>query len=348
MILSVENGCYGYKREILKNVNFSAESGEVLAVLGPNGAGKTTLLKCIIGFLKWKSGKSMLDGEDISKIPQRELWKKIAYVPQAKSAVYSYSVREFVLLGRSSHIDIFSKPSEKDKKIAENAMKRLGIEFLSEKKCSEISGGEMQMVLIAKALASEAELLILDEPESNLDFKNQLLVLDTISKLARDGTACIFNTHYPAHALRRADKAILLGKNGEMLFGTTASVVTEKNIERAFGVKTVISEVETRKKVVKDIIPLSQSENDGKLLYENSESAAVISIITNGKAAEDVNTVLHDYRGYVVGRMGMPYRKYGINVINVILDAPSDILESITRRLNLLDGVSVKTVYAAD
>lgn len=133
-----------------------------------------------------------------------------------------------------------------------------------------------------------------------------------------------------------------------MLFGTTASVVTEKNIERAFGVKTVITEVETRKKVVKDIIPLSQSENDEKLLYENSERAAVISIITDGKAAEDVNTVLHDYRGYVVGRMGMPYRKYGINVINVIFDAPSDILESITRRLNLIDGVGVKTVYATD
>lgn len=346
MILSVENGCFGYGEEILKNINFSVKKGEVLAILGPNGAGKTTLLKCIIGFLKWKSGKSMLDGEDILKIPQRELWKKIAYVPQAKSAVCSYTVREFVLLGRSSHVDFFAKPTQSDEKIAERAMERLGIEFLSEKKCSEISGGEMQMVLIAKALASEAELLILDEPESNLDFKNQLSVLDTVTRLASEGTACIFNTHYPVNALQRADKAILIGKNREVLFGNTSAVITEENIEKAFGVKTVIGEIETHRKVMKDIIPLYAAENDGAFSCESTEGAAVVSIITDGRAAEDVNAVLHDFREYVVGRMGMPYRKYGINVINVIFDAPSEVLESITRRLNLIDGVSVKTVYA--
>lgn len=132
----------------------------------------------------------------------------------------------------------------------------LGITHLIGKKCSEISGGELQMVLIAKALAAEPQVLILDEPESNLDFKNQLIVLDTITKLAAEGMTCVFNTHYPAHALQRADKALILSKDGEYVFGETEKVVNEENIEKAFGVQAVIGEIETEEGIRKDVIPL--------------------------------------------------------------------------------------------
>lgn len=348
MILSVDNGIFGYKKgkNILENINFTVKTGEVLAILGPNGVGKTTLLKCIIGYLKWNSGATLIDGTNISNMPQNELWQKIAYVPQAKTVACSYTVREFILLGRSSRIGFFSQPSARDIMLADKAADTLGIDFLLDKKCDEISGGELQMVLIAKALASEPEILILDEPESNLDFKNQLTILETITALSQNGTACIFNTHYPAHAMRRADKALLLGQNGDILFGSAPSVITEENIERAFGVKTIIGEMETEHNIVKDIVPVSASEKSGALTAHNPEKLAVISIVTDFKNAEKINSVLHEYRDYIIGRMGMPCRKYGENIINVIFDAPYDILEAAAKRLNDIPDVSIKTVFS--
>lgn len=349
MILNVENGSFGYSGEtILNNINFSLEKGEVLSILGPNGAGKTTLLKCIAGLLKWKNGHTFLNGTDISAMHANELWRYMAYVPQAKSFACSSTVQEFILLGRSSRIDFFSRPSDTDISAADNVINRLGIEFLRNKKCNEISGGELQMVLIAKALASEPQILILDEPESNLDFKNQLLVLDTISSLSSDGMSCIFNTHYPSHALRRADKAILLGRNSEILYGNTASVITEKNIEKAFGVKTVIGEVETEQNILKDIIPLSVTAGGSGLFPEQRDRLAVISMVTEPDAPADINTLLHEYHEYVAGRTDMPYPKYNADIINIVFDAPSDILEAVIRRLNLMPNVSVKAVYAKD
>ncbi len=161
-----------------------------------------------------------------------------------------------VLLGRSSRFNILSKPKVKDIEEAEKVLNLLGLLGLKEKKCSQLSGGELQMTLIARALVSEPSVLILDEPESNLDFKNQLLVLETMSKLAAGGLTCIFNTHYPAHALQRANKALLLGKRIEPVFGDTHSVVTEKNIERAFSVKAIIGGIETPGNILQDVIPL--------------------------------------------------------------------------------------------
>lgn len=350
MILAVESGhfCYKSGKNVINNVNFELNSGDLLAILGPNGAGKTTLLRCIMGFLNWSDGKSLLDGRDIRKIPDRELWSRASYVPQAKNSVCAYSVEDMILLGRGSDFGFFKSPSKQDEEAVNEIMHTLNIDFLHGKLCSEISGGELQMVLIAKALTSNPEILILDEPESNLDFRNQLLVLDTISRLVRDGMTCIFNTHYPAHALQRANKALLLGRNGDTLFGDTASVVTEANIEKAFGVRAVIGEVETDKNIMKDVIPVTVSETEGALTeeYNSYEQLAVVSIAAERSAAEKINGILHEYHEYIVGRMGMPYKKYGINVINVTIDAPRTVSEVISARLNNIPGVSVKTIYA--
>ena len=138
----------------------------------------------------------------------------------------------------------------------------LGLSALREKRCSELSGGELQMVLIARALAAEPEVLILDEPESNLDFRNQLLVMDTLSALASRGMTCVFNTHYPAHALRRAGRALLLSRDGTAVFGKTDEVVTERALERAFGVRAVIGEIDTDGGTVRDVIPLEIRKED--------------------------------------------------------------------------------------
>ena len=350
MNISVKNGSFYYKKgvQIFDDINFSVDSGEIMAILGPNGAGKTTMLRCITGMLKWRGGESLLDGEPIHTMPPKKLWSKMAYVPQAKSASSAYTVLETVLLGRSSHMNVFSAPKQEDIAKAYDALEMLGISYLADKKCSAISGGELQMVLIARALASEPKVLILDEPESNLDFKNQLVVLNAMSKLAQNGMACIFNTHYPAHALQRAHKSLILSKGGKYIFGSTATTVTTENIRKAFGVEAVIGEIETPENILQNVIPLQIASGDAPVSEDsNRRSIATVTIIAgSNKMADKINSLLHEYGSIMVGRMGMPYRQCGLYLINVTLDGRRDTILELSQKLNILPDVSVKTTFA--
>lgn len=351
MNLTVKNGSFGYQKSaapIFENINFSVDSGEILAILGPNGAGKTTLLRCITGMLKWTAGESLLDGEPIRGMSPKKLWSRMAYVPQAKSASSAYTAFETVLLGRSGRLSAFSTPGKADIQKAEEVMDLLGIRHLAQKKCSAISGGELQMVLIARALASEPQVLILDEPESNLDFKNQLIVLDAMSKLASEGMTCIFNTHYPAHALQRSSKALILSKGGGYEFGPTAKVVTEAAIRRSFGVEAVIGAVETPTSIVRNVIPLHIAAGEGASVQDpDRRSIATITIIASDNRVSDrINGLLHEYGDMVVGRMGMPYRECGLYLITVTLDGSRAQISELTQKLSILPDVSVKTTFA--
>ena len=358
MRLTVENGSFAYPKgpEIFHDIGFEVASGQIMAILGPNGAGKTTLLRCVMGMLKWKSGQSLLDGENIRTMPARRQWSKMAYVPQARMASGAYTAFQTVLLGRSSHISSFASPKQEDLDAAEQAMDRLGIRHLASKPCSAISGGELQMVLIARALASNPQLLILDEPESNLDFRNQLIVLDAMSKLAEEGMACIFNTHYPAHALQRAHQSLILSKGGDCIVGATGRVITEDNIRMAFGVNAVIGEVETPQSELKNVMPLSLAEADGILQPmkmekkpENAKArsiAGITIIASSNEMADKINALLHEYRHLLIGRMGMPYRDAGVYIIYTAVDGSPEDIRELTHRLGLLRGVSVKTAYA--
>ncbi|MBR5430653.1 MAG: ATP-binding cassette domain-containing protein [Firmicutes bacterium] len=353
MILSVEGGCYKYPktdRQILQDVSFELDAGQLLAILGPNGAGKTTLLRCIMGLLKWDAGRSLLEGRDIRRIPNRELWQTVAYVPQARQTTAIYTTEEMILLGRSSRFGLLSQPSAADMAVVERVMERLRISHLAGCKCSRISGGELQMVLIAKALAAEPRVLVLDEPESNLDFRNQLLILDTVSQLTAEGLTCVFNTHYPAHALQRADRALLLSRGGSFRFGPTAQVVTEAHIEETFGVRAVIGEIETPERVLRDVIPLELSSAGTTPAGDpEKRSIAAIAVITSDfDQAEEINRLLHEYGDHIIGRMGLPYRHGGVHVITVTLDAPAGRAEELVTRLDRLPGVSVKATYAGD
>ena len=349
MNLTVQNGGFFYEKNspIFSDIDFSVDAGDILAILGPNGAGKTTLLRCITGMLKWRTGQSLLDGQPIHTLSPGTLWRKMAYVPQAKSASSAYTAFETVLLGRSSHLGVFSAPKREDMEKAGQAMEKLGIAHLAEKKCNSISGGELQMVLIARALAAEPKVLILDEPESNLDFKNQLIVLDAMTELARGGMTCIFNTHYPAHALQRSDKALILSRGGSYVFGPTATVVTEENIRRAFGVDAVIGEIETPGHILQSVIPLQLARDTAGAEDPHRRSIATVTIIAHSNAmAEKINGLLGEYASLVVGRMGMPYRECGLYLINVTLDGPRDAIMQLSHRLNLLPDISVKTTFA--
>ncbi|MCR4962420.1 MAG: ATP-binding cassette domain-containing protein [Firmicutes bacterium] len=375
MIFSVENGCFDYDKKrqddfLLQNINFSFGPGELIAVLGPNGAGKTTLLRCMMGLLPWRQGATLLDGENIRHIPYNMLWRRIAYVPQAKNPLGMFTVEELVLLGRSSHFSLLRQPSAQDKEIASDCLRRLHIQHLAGRNCRQISGGELQMALIARALAAQPEVLILDEPESNLDFKNQLVVLDAMSELAEQGIACVFNTHYPAHAMQRADKALLLDKQGRYRFGLTGEIINEDNIKEAFGVEAVIGEIETKHRVYRDILPVSvlqldleppagrhadneEKKGEAHMEKEISEErsretrvAIVGAIVENREAAEKINELLHEYAPYIIGRMGMPYEKKDVSIICVVVDAPEEITAALSGKLGRLSGVNIKTTYS--
>ncbi len=258
MRFEVKNASFSYKndRKIFEDVNFSVDSGDIVAILGPNGAGKTTLLKCILGILKLESGEALLDGKDVRRMPERELFKRVSYVPQAKNTTAAYTVRDTVLIGLAAELSVFKSPGEAEEERVRKVLKELNIEHLIDKKCNKISGGELQMVLIARALISEPEVLILDEPESNLDFRNQLIVLDTLTKLSKRGIACIFNTHYPSHALQRANKAIILSE-GHTVCGDCESTITAEAIEKAFNVKATINEYSDGGNTIKTVVPIS-------------------------------------------------------------------------------------------
>ena len=204
------------------------------------------------------------------------------------------------------------------------------------------------MILIAKALASDPKVLILDEPESNLDFKNQLVVLDAITRLAQNGMTCIFNTHYPAHALQRADKALILSRGGDYVFGSTSAIVTEEHIRKAFGVDAVIGQIETAENQLTNVIPLSiASQQTNTVEGRNKRSIATITIIANSNdMADKINSLLHEYGSAMVGRMGMPYRECGLYLINITLDGSRETILELSHRLNILPDVSVKTTFA--
>ena len=239
MKLEVRNGSYAYPsgRVLFDRVDFSLGDRSILTVLGRNGVGKTTLLNCIMGILRWRTGTLLLNGEDVGSALRAA---GIAYVPQAHNITFSYTVRDIVTMGRARYMGALSVPSKADYEKADQALERIGLQELRNRTCGQLSGGQLQLVFIARALAAEPEILILDEPESHLDFYNQFFVLELLRQLVEDsGMSAIINTHYPEHALLLADKTMMLGQEGYS-FGSTADVLTEENIRKYFGVNAVI------------------------------------------------------------------------------------------------------------
>ena len=260
MNVTLRNGCFSYAKDqpVLENISFDVDQGEVLAVLGPNGVGKTTLLKCLLGFLGWEKGEAVFMGKRQENFRGSSFWKEVAYVPQARRQTFPYSVEETVLLGRTPYLGIFEKPRRKDLEIAEKTMRMTGIEGLRHRNCAELSGGELQLVLIARALCAEPSILIMDEPETGLDFRNQLIILNLIERLSHEEKlTVVFNTHYPEHALEVADRTLLLDNSGKALFGKTEEILTTENMEAVFSVKIRIVTQEENGKVHASILPLS-------------------------------------------------------------------------------------------
>ena len=246
MILEVQNGCFGYPKQpvILENINLRLEEGHILAILGPNGIGKTTLLKCMIGLLPWHSGKTLLYGKDIHTLKPKDVWSTISYIPQSRGFAFSYTGLEMVLLGRSAHLGAFQQPGKEEIEMAEAMMERVGITRLANKDCNRMSGGELQMVLIARALINEPKLIILDEPTVGLDPAQVIELRRLIRELGRTHTV-ILSSHILSEVKAVCDKALILSQ------GHLAAVVDlaaeERDLEELFLELTAPEETSDKK-----------------------------------------------------------------------------------------------------
>jgi len=240
-MLAVENLAVGFPgHSVGRALSFSLVDGEILCVLGPNGSGKTTLFRTLLGLLARQGGAITLDGTALEDLPRAAIARRVGYVPQAHAGYFAYSVREMVLMGRTAHLGAFGSPSLRDRALADAALETLGIEALAERPFTEISGGERQLTLIARALAQEARLLIMDEPTASLDFGNQVRVLERLVQLAARGIAVLFSTHDPDHAFLCAQRALLLAEGRVLALGPPREVIRSDTLERMYRVSVRI------------------------------------------------------------------------------------------------------------
>jgi iron complex transport system ATP-binding protein len=240
MILEVRDLSIGYRKRVVgKELTFAVRPGEVVALLGPNGGGKTTLLKTVLGLIPPLAGEIRLGGDRLSDLSVGERARRAAYVPQVHTGVFAFSVEDVVLIGRSARSGLFAGPSARDREVALGAIERLGIAHLAERPYTQISGGERQLALIARALAQEPRVVIFDEPTASLDFGNQGKVMREIRRLAADGLGVVFSTHDPNHALRHADRALLIRNGATLAWGPSGQVITQEILRELYGAEII-------------------------------------------------------------------------------------------------------------
>jgi iron complex transport system ATP-binding protein len=242
MRLEAKHLDFGYRgKSVGKDVSLSLEAGEVLCLLGPNGSGKTTLFKTLLGLLPAQGGAVLMDGADLGARKRDEVARRVSYVPQAHATFFPFSVREVVLMGRTAHLGIFSSPSRHDREIADAAIERLRLGTLADSVYTRVSGGERQLALVARALAQEASVVVMDEPTANLDFGNQVRVLQHVQDLARSGIGVLLSTHDPDQAFDCADRVAMLHQGRLARLGPPDEVVTAESLRTIYGVDVEVT-----------------------------------------------------------------------------------------------------------
>lgn len=221
---------------LFRRISFSVEEGEVLCILGPNGIGKTTLLHCLAGLETPAEGSILLTERNIRSMSLTEIAKTMSYVPQFLIPAFAYQVIDYVVTGCAPRMGTFEKPGKEHYQIAEHALERMEISHLATKPYTEISGGERQLVSIARTLAQRPKVILMDEPTAHLDYGNQIKVLRIIKKLSAEGYTTIMTTHNPDHALLLDGKVAAITSEASLAYGGCREIITEGFLSKLYGV----------------------------------------------------------------------------------------------------------------
>lgn len=242
MSILVENLDFSYgNHQILHDLSFEIPDGMLVNVLGPNGVGKSTLFRCILGLNQNYSGIVMVNGKDIKSLSIRERAREISYIPQTHASVYDYEVVDVVLMATGSDLKMLSNPGPEQQKRAYDALDRIGIADFAHRMYTQISGGEQQLVLIARALAQNARTIVMDEPTSALDYGNTVRVLSTVRQLAREGMSIVQSTHQPDQAFLYADQTLVINDGRVHAFGNPKDVITKELVSTIYDVDVEVN-----------------------------------------------------------------------------------------------------------
>jgi len=236
---------YNHKDMIWENVNLQVNEGDCVCLLGANGCGKTTLLHTMCGTNPITRGKVLVNGKDIQEYSITELAQTVGIVYQDHTVSFPYTSLEVVRMGRAPYLNMFQTPSKEDTLMAYEIMKELGIEHIADKSYSKISGGQRQLVLIARTLCQQPDVILFDEPTSHLDFKNQAIVMKTLQKLSDRGMTIVMTSHFPSHAWQVGTKVVLMGNHGIIAQGTPEEIMTEDNLSGIYDVRVRIVNKQT-------------------------------------------------------------------------------------------------------
>lgn len=258
MRLIASDLAFGYpERPVGKKLNLSIENGEVLCLLGPNGCGKTTLFKTLLGLLRPQGGRITLSGDVLADLPRAEIARRIAYVPQAQDTAFPYTASDLVLMGRVAHRGVFAAPTKEDRKVTQDSLSELGIAELASREVTTLSGGQRQLVIVARAMAQAAPLIVMDEPTASLDFGNQVTVLSEIRKLAVRGTGVILSTHDPDQAFAVANRVALMQDGKIVAQGSPSKVLTPVRLKAVYGIDVTVEQLSSGQIVCAPVISRS-------------------------------------------------------------------------------------------
>ncbi len=235
---------------VASGIGLALEAGTVTCLLGPNGVGKTTLFRTLLGLLPPQAGRVLLGGEDLNTLSRAAVARRLAYVPQAHAGAFAYTVLDLAVMGRTASLGTFASPGRADLAFARDALGAMGIAHLAERDATRISGGQLQLALIARALAQRAGVIVMDEPTASLDLGNRIRVLDVVRRLADDGLALLVSTHEPEQAFAVADRAAVIEAGGRFEAGPVASLLTAERLSRLYGVSLVVETAPSGRRVV--------------------------------------------------------------------------------------------------
>lgn len=263
MSIEVKNLSFAYDQNpVLRDVSFSAAPGDFLCVLGPNGTGKSTLFRCMLGLQRHYAGNISVDGQALHTLPAAKLAKKIAYIPQYHTPAFNYSVFHTVLMGTTSQFSSMSSPGKSQVEAVEAALEQFGIAHLHDRGCAQISGGERQLALVARAVVQKAKILVMDEPTANLDYGNQLRVMEQIRRLSEQGYTIILSTHNPEHALLYSTGVLVLLHGAVLRFGTPDEVMTSELLREVYRVDVRLETIQAGDRAVRVCVPLGETEGN--------------------------------------------------------------------------------------